>query len=180
MSLKYVITICALPANNFCNFYDRIAHPVAAISLQSRGVPQPAINVLLNTMKTMQIYLRTGFGELKASYGGSHEVCLVGYRQANASSGPGFTALSSFIVNAYLHDGFGTQIYSCYFIRLLFLAAIMYVDDTDLIHWAQKPSCTPDKLIATVQTATYTWGGLAIATGAAIKSEKCYAYFLLY
>ncbi len=56
----------------------------------------------------------------------------------------------------------------------------MYVDDTDLIHWSHTPICNPEELITVAQTATYTWGGLAIATGAAMKPEKCYAYFLLY
>jgi hypothetical protein len=56
----------------------------------------------------------------------------------------------------------------------------MYVDDTNLIHWSCTPICIPKELITTAQTATYTWGGLAIATGAAMKPEKCYAYFLLY
>ena len=54
----------------------------------------------------------------------------------------------------------------------------MYVDDTDLIHWSGSSVCTPEELIAAAQTATYAWGGLAIATGAAMKLEKCYAYFL--
>jgi hypothetical protein len=56
----------------------------------------------------------------------------------------------------------------------------MYVNDTDLVHWLNLPSCTPGKLIATPQTATYAWSGLAIATGAAMEPEKCYAYFLSY
>jgi hypothetical protein len=56
----------------------------------------------------------------------------------------------------------------------------MYVDDTDLVHWSRLPFCSPVELIAAAQTATYAWGGLAIATGAAMKPEKCYAYFLSY
>jgi hypothetical protein len=52
----------------------------------------------------------------------------------------------------------------------------MYVDDIDLIHCSSV--CIPEVLIAAAQTATYAWGGLAIATGAAMKPEKCYAYFL--
>ncbi len=58
----------------------------------------------------------------------------------------------------------------------------MYVDDTDIIHWSRTPDCNPKELIAAAQTATYArgGGGLAIATGAAIKPEKCYAYFLSY
>ncbi len=128
----------------------------------------------------MRFFLWTGFGESKDSYGGMHEERLAGYGQGNAASGPGFTALSSLIVNAYLREGFGAKIYSSYYRRLLLLAAVMYVDDTDMIHWVQNPSCSPGDLIAAAQTATYAWGGLANATGAAMKPEKCYAYFLSY
>ncbi len=88
--------------------------------------------------------------------------------------------MSLLIVNAYLHNGFGARIYSSYYKQLLLLAAVMYVNDTDLVHWSNLPSCTPSKLIAAAQTATYAWGGLAIATGTAMKQEKCYAYFLSY
>jgi hypothetical protein len=56
----------------------------------------------------------------------------------------------------------------------------MYVDGTDLVHCSRLPFCSPVELIAAAQTATYTWGGLAIATGAAMKPDKCYAYFLSY
>ena len=164
--------------NDFADCYDRIAHPVAAVSLRLLGVPQPAINILLESMETMRFFLRTGFRESKDWYGGSHEERLAGYGQGNAASGPGFTALSSLIVNAYLREGLGAKIYSSYYRRLLLLAAVMYVDDTDMIHWARNPSCTPVELIAAAQTATDAWGGLAIATGAAMKPEKCYAYFL--
>jgi hypothetical protein len=88
--------------------------------------------------------------------------------------------MSLLIVNAYLHDGFGAQIYSSYYKQLLLLAAVMYVNNTDLIHWADQPFCSPSKLIAAVQTATNAWGSLAIATRAAMKPEKYYAYFLSY
>jgi hypothetical protein len=165
---------------DFSDCYDRIAHNVAGVSLRAWGVPQPAINILLGTMETMRFFLRTGFGESKESYGGTLEERLAGYGQGNAASGPGFTALGSLIVNSYLRDGHGAQIYSSYYRRLLILAAIMYVDDTDLIHWSSEPNCKPEQLIAAAQTATYAWGGLAIATGAAMKPDKCYAYFLSY
>ncbi len=126
----------------------------------------------------MRFFLRTGFGESATSYGGTHKEQLTGFGQGNAAAGPGFTAMSSLIVKAYLRDGFGAQIYSSYYPQLLILAAVMYVDDTDLVHWFCLPFCSPVELIAAVQTATYAWGGLAIATGAAMKPDECYAYFL--
>ena len=87
---------------------------VAGISLRAWGVPQPAINILLETMETMRFFLCTGFGESKQSYGGTHGQQLAGYGQGNAALGPGFTALSSLIVKAYLRKGHGAQIYSSY------------------------------------------------------------------
>jgi hypothetical protein len=165
---------------NFADCYDRIAHNVTGVSLQAWGIPQLVINILLKTMKTMRFFLWTGFRESKQSYGGMHKQQLARYGQGNAASGPGFTALSSLIVKAYLRDGYGAQIYSSYYKQVLLLAAIMYVDDTDLIHWSRTPDCNPKEVIAAAQTATYAWGDLGIATGAAMKPEKCYAYFLSY
>jgi hypothetical protein len=169
-----------IAGNDFGDCYNCAAHPIAALLLRSFGVPQPAINVLLETMETMRMFLRTGFGESKTSYGGSHEEHLAGYGQGNVAAGPGFTAMSLLIVNAYLRDGYGAQIYSSYYKQLLLLVAVMYVGDTDVVHWSNLLSSTPGKLIPAAQTATYAWGGLAIATGAAIKPEKCYTYFLSY
>ncbi len=169
-----------IAGNDFGDCYNWAAHSIAALLLQSFGVLQPAINVLLKTMETMHFFLRTGFGESKTSYGRSHEERLTRYGQGNTAAGPGFTAMSSLIVNAYLHDGYGARIYSSYYKRLLILAAVMYVDDTNLVHWSSVPSCTPTELIVAAQTATYAWGGFAIATRAAMKPEKCYTYFLSY
>ena len=169
-----------IAGNDFGDCYDWAAHPIAALLLWSFGVPQPAINILLKTMETTHFFLLTGFGESKTSYGRSHEEQLAGYGQGNAAAGPGFISVSSLIVNGYLRDGYSARIYSSYYKQLLILAAVMYVDNTDLVHWSSMPSCTPTELIAAAQTAAYAWGGLAIATGAAMKPEKCYAYFLTY
>jgi hypothetical protein len=62
-----------LVGNNFSDCYDRAAHPMAAISIQCFGIPQPAINLLLEKMETMRFFLHTGFGESKTLYGGTHE-----------------------------------------------------------------------------------------------------------
>jgi hypothetical protein len=123
-----------IAGNDFGDCYDRATHQVAAVLLQSVGVPQPAINVLLGMMETMSFLLCTGSRKLAISYGGTHEEHLAGYGQGDAAAGLGFTAMSLLIVKAYLRDGFGAQIYSSYHRRLLLLAAVMYIDDSNLIH----------------------------------------------
>ncbi len=114
-----------IAGNVIGNCYDQAAYPIAAISLQSFKVSQPAINVLLKTMETMRFYLCTGFGKSKTSYGGTHEEWLAGYGQGNVAVDPGFTAMSLPIVNVYLQDGFGAWVYSSYYKQLLLLAAVM-------------------------------------------------------
>ena len=53
----------------------------------------------------MRFFLRTGFGELKTFYGGSHEERLAGYGQGNAAAGPGFTAIRYRSVRWSNHQG---------------------------------------------------------------------------
>jgi hypothetical protein len=72
-------------------------------------------------METTRFYGHTVFGESKTSYGGTHEEPLAGYGQSNVTAGPGFTAMSLLIVNAYLCDSFGARIYSSYYKQLLLL-----------------------------------------------------------
>jgi hypothetical protein len=56
-----------IAGNGFGDCYDRAVHPIAALSLWSFGVLQPAINVLLETMETMCFVLQTDFDESKTS-----------------------------------------------------------------------------------------------------------------
>jgi hypothetical protein len=120
------------------------------------------------------------FGESAKLYGGSNKDRTLGLGQGNAAAGPGFLALSSLIVNAYLRKGHGTRQVLSFTQRLLVLAAVIYVDDTDLPHMTKHITATSTELIKHSQKSTNVWGGLAIATGAALKPEKCYAYFFTY
>jgi hypothetical protein len=69
-----------------------------------------------------------------------------------------------------------TSLSHCCFI----LAAVLYVDNADNIHTTALVSGTPKELIDQAQLSMNAWGGLAIATGAAMKPDKCFAYFLVY
>ncbi len=114
------------------------------------------------------------------SYGGSMENRMQGFGQGNADAGSGFLAIGAQIVNAYLRDGLGSRTLTSYFHCLLTLAAILSVDNTNMIHATLSVSANAQELISHTQDATNTWGRLAIATGAALKPEKCFAYILTY
>ena len=106
----------------------------------------------------MQFCVRTGFGESDRFYGGSEENPLAGYGQGNGAAPPAFSALSALIVNAYKRMGNnGAKLTSSYTARLFLLAAVMYVDDTDLCHMTPTVTSSDEELIQQVQTSTNAW-----------------------
>ncbi len=64
--------------------------------------------------------------------------------------------------------------------QLFILAAVFYVNNTDLIHVTELVTASQTELIIHSQTSTNAWGGFAIATGAALKPEKCFAKLMIY
>jgi hypothetical protein len=91
-----------------------------------------------------------------------------------------FLVLSSLIVNAYRHLGHGANICSSYVGCLFYLSAVMYVNNTDLLHWPDSAHLDPDNLIVYVQQATIDYGHLAQASCGILKKKKCSVYFLDY
>jgi hypothetical protein len=132
------------------------------------------------TMQTMQYVLKTGFGESTETYGGTTTSPNSGLGQGSGASPPGFMALGSLIVNAYRRMGHGAKILSLYSSRLFFLAAVMYVDNTNLLHWPSSNVTDPKELIEYFQHATTDWGKLSQALGGILKVGKCSVYFLDY
>jgi hypothetical protein len=64
--------------------------------------------------------------------------------------------------------------------RLFVLAAVMYVNNTDMLHWPPSPHTSSEELIEHVQQATTDWGNLTQASGGILKAGKCSAYFMDY
>jgi hypothetical protein len=135
---------------DFGDCYDRAAHPPTSIALQSWGIPMVAIGVLLTLMQTMQYVLKTCFGESASSYGGTAVSPNLGLGQGSGASPPGFMALSSLIINAYRCLGHVAKILSSYSSCLFHLSAVMYVNNTDLLHWPESAMVEPKELIAQV------------------------------
>ncbi len=161
-----------IEGNNFGNCHDCIAHPPASIILQSLGFSCKAIGVLLLAVQTMRFFLSMGYGKSSLSYGGLEVYPTLGLGQGNAMAGPGFLPLSLQIVHAYVCNGHRSWTVTSYSRTPSQLAAVIYVDDTDLIHTSLSVTALPAELIAHSQKSTNAWGGLAIATGALLKPEN--------
>ncbi len=172
--------LASLGGCDFGDCYDRAAHPPTSITLQSWGIPQLTVHVLLYSMRTMQYVLKTGFGESSESVGGTALSPNSGLGQGSGASPPALMALSSLIVNAYWQMRNGTGVHSLYGSWLFILAAVMYVDNTNLLHWPVSCRNDLDALVAHVQQATTDWTHLAQALGGILKDKKCSVHFLDY
>jgi hypothetical protein len=121
-----------------------------------------------------------GFGKLADSYCDMTASPNSGLGQGSRASPPGFVALSSLIINAYCRMGHGAKILSSYTSCLFHLSTVMYIVDTNLLHWPPYLGTEPDKLIEHVQWATMDYGRLVQASGGLLKEKKCLVYFLDY
>ena len=76
-----------------------------------------------------------------------------------------FPSSQSMIVRTYRHMDHGARLTSAMTAKTFVLVAIMYVDDTDSLHWAPTPTTTDEELTARVQKAGDNWGQLSQESG---------------
>ena len=131
-------------------------------------------------LRLMQFCLRTGFGESEEMFEGTEENPFGGSGQGNGWAPPGFGALSSIAVNAYKRAGGGAKITTPRSGRVFLLAAVMYVDDTDLLHWAPKARTNDKDLIKQIQRDVNLWGEIVQSTGAVVNALKSSLFLLSY
>ncbi len=54
------------------------------------------------------------------------------------------------------------------------LSAILYIDDTDLLHIDLSKDETVDDVHSEIQASVNSWGNLLIATGGVLQPAKCF------
>ena len=60
------------------NFYDSVAHTIAALTCRAFGVPKEAVQVMLKTNEEMRYFLRTAYGDSKRFRGSKISVKFQG------------------------------------------------------------------------------------------------------
>lgn len=134
---------------------------------------------MLTTMQMMQYFVKSGFGiSDKACFGGTPDSPLAGLGQGSGAAPIGMRNMVTLATNAYKRLGHGFNSKSSITERIFLLAAIIYVDDTDLIHWGDFYDISDDDFHQKIQLATNDWGRLVEATGGALKREKSFYYLL--
>ena len=171
---------CSVTSTDAANCYDAGNHTAVSLSLQAVGVYLTFILCYLKCVQLMQYFLQTGFGLAETSYGGTPDSICMGLIQGSGAAPGVWTATSTVILGAYKTEGYGASLVSGWSGIDIPVAALLYVDDTDLLH---KPKCSTTPLsdfVPWVQQAITFWANLLQATGGSLKPSKCYWYLLAY
>ncbi len=164
----------AIASVDASNCYDRIAHAIALLVFQAFGMPASAIESMLSTIENMKFFLQMGFGNSKWFAGGGVCVKLQGLTQGNGASPVGWAVISIVILRAHGKKGHGAT-FRCLITRCSAnISAILYVDDTDLLHINFDKDEMAEDAHAAIQSSINSWGNLLITTGSALKPKKCF------
>ena len=164
----------AIASVDAANCYDRIAHAIASLVFQACGVPRSAVTSMLEAIQNMKFFLRTAFGDSTSFSGSTIEVKTQGMCQGNGAAPAGWAVLSIVIIQAHKKRGHGAKFHAPISGVKLGLSGILFVDDTDLLHVDLTRSETITEARDAMQASVTDWGNLLIATGGALKPNKCF------
>jgi acetylornithine/succinyldiaminopimelate/putrescine aminotransferase len=122
----------------------------------------------------MTFYLHTGYGVSQKGDGGSPDDPTFGLRQGNGMAPLGITAVSSLMDELYKRLGHASTFAGAWSGILFILAAIIYVDDTDLLILACSHDMSLDACFQQTQDAVMDWDLIVKVTGGYSKATKCF------
>jgi len=153
--------------------YDSLHHGWGSISLQAAGVPKHFVGLMLLSMQSMGWFLRTGFGLSDSPFRGSDDSPMMGLGQGSSAAAPAFSITSLLQTKAYHRLGHCEPMYSAWSGMILLLAAVIYVDDTDLLVRARSRTMSDTEFFNQIQASLFAWGAVVMATGGHLKQKKC-------
>lgn len=171
---------CAITSTDAANCYDAGNHTATGLSLQAMGIHMNFISCYLKCVQLMRYFLQTGFGLSETSYGGTSDSVCMGLIQGSGAAPGVWTAVSTVILGAYKAKGYGAYLSSGWSGTKVPISALLYVDDTDLLHRPHHKFGSQEELISWIQEATKCWAYLLQATGGSLKPAKCYWYLMEY
>jgi hypothetical protein len=168
----------AITSVDASNCYDQIAHAMASLIFQSFGVKDIAVAVMLETIQDMKFFLRTAYGDSKDFAGSTIEINMQGLGQGNRASPAGWCVISIMILQAHGAKGHGAHFLAPIFHVRRSLSAILYVDNTDLLHLNMECHELVLDIHVALQHSIENWGKLLIATGGCLKPDKCFFHLM--
>ena len=133
---------------------------------------------MLTTIQEMKFFLRTGFGDSTDFASSRVEIKTQGLCQGNGAAPAGWAVVSICLINAHKKRGHGGH-FICPISKLKsHIAGVIYVDDTDLIHFRMEELEDREETFFGLQEAIVNWGKLLLASGRALKPSKCFYHLI--
>jgi len=132
------------------------------MTFQAFGVSKDkeSVQAMLIATKEMTFFLRTTFGDSKNSAGTKIRINTQGQCQGNGAAPTGWVIMSITILGAHKRKGYGANIV-CPILKLrCHLAAILYVDDTDVVHVDMDSEESVEDTHFALQASLTNWGNL--------------------
>jgi hypothetical protein len=153
---------------------------MASLVFQAFGVPTTAIKTMLEVIENMKFFLQTGFGDSASYAGGGISIKTQGLCQGNGASPAGWAVISICILQAHGRKGHGAK-FLCPITNLRqHLSAILYVDDTDILHINLTKDESTYEVHTAIQGSVNNWGNLLMATGGVLQPNKCFYSIILF
>ena len=134
----------AIASVDLSQCFDMIGHAQCSMAMQAQGCPIKPISIMLFTLQNMNYWIRSAYGDAKTSFGATSDDPFMGMGQGSGGSNPGCTFTFTPVVNAYKRKGYHPVMHSAWSRRILLLAALQYVDDSDLLLKALKWQSTEE------------------------------------
>jgi hypothetical protein len=151
---------------------------MALLIFQSFGVEDTAVATMWETIQEMKFFLGTVYGGSTDFAGSTIEIETEGLGQGNGASPAGWCFISIMILRAHGKNGHGTRFVAPMSLVKRSLSAILYIDDTDLLHLNMERDELVWEVRLSLQQSIDNWGKLLIAMGGSLKPEKCFYHLL--
>ena len=127
-------TSAALRSIDAANCYNIISHAIASLVFQAFGFPLEAVESMLTSIEEMKYFLWTAYGDSKNFSGSTIELKFQGLCQGSGAAPEGWAVIIITIICAHKSKGRSGH-FVCPISNLNgHLEALLFVDDTDLIH----------------------------------------------
>ncbi len=133
---------------------------------------------MLETIQEMKFFLRTAYGDLNVFAGLSIKIKTQGLGQGNEASSAGWCIISIMILRAHGAKGHGAQFIAPMSQVRQSLLAILYVNDTGLLHLIMEGDESVQEVHMALQRSIENWGKLLITMGGMLKLDKCFFHLL--
>ncbi|KAL7503928.1 hypothetical protein ACHAXN_001641 [Cyclotella atomus] len=151
---------------------DAVNHAVMSVGLQAHHVPIMFVLLYLQAMAEMQFHLRTGFGRDEDGFGGTVGHYFGGLGQGSGGASSAWQVVSGLMLGAYKRAGYGVEMRMAWSNFIFVVAAVLFVNDCDLLHMCVDPDMSDLEFFACKQQAMYFWANLLRADGGNLRDTS--------